>query len=316
MDPSVCTVCRTPVGPDAPRLGGRAFCARHYAKATGSRRALWIATGAAIAGLLLFVLAVNLLVNATGLKLTGWPLTLAGVVLALIPAGLWLIIFYAQDRLEPEPKGYVLGMFALGAFLALTIAIPVARDLLPLPAIAGLRSGRDIVIALAHAILIVGFIQEFLKYAAVRYTIFGNVEFDERIDGIIYGAAAGLGFATALNVQWIIAGGGALLGQAALRATVTALAQASFSGVTGYFLGRAKFERMGKCWLPLGLTLAAVLNGCVTFLLGEVSTSGLSFTPFRGLILAAGVALITFGVLLVLLRRANAAVLAQAKGGA
>ena len=312
MDQGKCTVCGAPVGADAPRLGGRRYCDRHYAKATGNRRGLWLATGASIAGLLLFVVGVNLLVQATGLTLRGWPLTLAGVILALIPAGLWLIVFYAQDRLEPEPKGYVLGLFGLGALLALTIAIPLTRDLLPLPAIAGLGSARDIIIALAHAIFIVGFIQEFLKYAAVRYTIFRSPEFDERVDGIIYGAAAGLGFASALNLHYIISSGGALLGQAALRATVTALAQASFSGVAGYFLGRARFERMGKAWLPLGLCLAAVLNGCVTFLLGEVSTSGLTFTPWRGLILAAGVAILAFGALLVLIRRDNAATLQEA----
>ena len=48
----------------------------------------------------------------------------------------------------------------------------------------------------------IGFIQEFLIYAALRYTVYYSPEFDERVDGIIYAAAAGLGYATTLNLQY------------------------------------------------------------------------------------------------------------------
>jgi len=50
--------------------------------------------------------------------LKGTSLIVAGILMALIPALIWLVFFYQQDRLEPEPKGYVLGVFILGAILA------------------------------------------------------------------------------------------------------------------------------------------------------------------------------------------------------
>jgi RsiW-degrading membrane proteinase PrsW (M82 family) len=156
-----------------------------------------------------------------------------------------------------------------------------------------------------RGICIVGITQEFLKYAAVRYSVFGSVEFDERIDGIIYGAAAGLGYATFLNVEYVLRNGGVDLGIGAVRIAVFALAHASFAGVTGYFLGRAKFENRGPFWLPVGLLLAAILNGVVTTLLSEITRSGLRPTPLNGLILAAVVAAATFIFLFAIMRRSS-----------
>ena len=135
--------------------------------------------------------------------------------------------------------------------------------------------------------------------------MFRSAEFDERIDGIIYGAAAGLGYATYLNVQYVVANGGVDLAIGAVRIAVVALAQASFAGVTGYFLGRAKFENRGPFWLPVGVFLAAVLNGVVNTLLSEITRSGLRPTPLNGLALAALVAAVTFIVLFGVLRRGS-----------
>ena len=97
-----------------------------------------------------------------------------------------------------------------------------------------------------------------------------------------------------------------------MRIVVVALAQASFAGISGYFLGRAKFENMGPFWLPGGLLLASILNSVVTVLVGAISRSGLQVTPLNGLILAAVVAAVTFGLLFVIIRRNNRAVLAGA----
>ena len=231
-------------------------------------------------------------------------------MLAVVPAAIWFTVFYMQDRAEPEPKQYLFGVFALGLLLAAAIGQPLIQNVFQV----NTWAGGSLALRLLAGITIVGAIQEFLKYAAVRYSVYRSPEFDERIDGIIYGAAAGLGYATFLNVNYVISNGGVDLGVGAVRAAVVALAQASFAGVTGYFLGRAKFENRGPFWLPVGLVLAAVLNGVSSTLLSEISRTGLRSTPLNGLILAAALATITFAVLFAIMRRGSRPAAATAGG--
>jgi len=309
MQEPICCVCHIPVSQSARCLGNRWYCDVHYQKVTQDRRGLWVSTVAGIVALLVFVGLVSLLANVTQLSLTGTPLVLVGIVVSLVPAVIWLGVFVQQDRLEPEPKRFILGVFVLGGLLAQAVGIPAIRDLFRVQD--WLAVGQPIV-NLLGSILVIGFVQEYLKYAGVRFTVFGSTEFDERVDGIIYGAAIGVGFATVLNISYVVSSGGVHLGIGVMRIVIVTLAQASFAGVSGYFLGRAKFEDMPFWWLPAGVTLAAVLNGVVSVLLQEVSTQGLRFTPAYGLVLAAAVAGVTFALLFVTIRRINAATLAEA----
>ena len=310
---NICCVCHRAVGPEARRIGERTFCERHYAALTRDRPGAWRAGLGLVAGQVLFVLLVVGLAGLLKPALAGWALGVTGLVLALVPAAMWLAFFYQQDRLEPEPKGYVLGVFVLGALLAQAVGIPLVEDVFDVRRWLPISPWTN----LGGSILVIGFTQEFLKYAAVRYSVYPSAEFDGRVDGVVYGTAAGLGYATMRNVHYVVASGGLNLQAGVIRIVVTALAQASFAGLSGYFLGRAKFEDRPVWWLPGGVALAAVLNGLFTVLRGELTTTGLGlagggFNPWPGLVLAAIVAGATFGVLSYLVRRANRLTLACA----
>ena len=205
------------------------------------------------------------------------------------------------------------GVYVLGGLFAAAVGQPLIRDVFQVQN----WIGDSLLAKLVGAILVVGIIQQFLAYAAVRYTVYYSPEFDERVDGIIYGAASGLGYATVLNLQYVLGNGGVNLGVGAIHVAISALAQASFAGVMGYFLGRAKFEPMGPFWLPAGLLIAAVLNGIVSYVLGEVTSLNTTvrasaFNDWYGLIVAVVVAGATFVALFAVIRRLNAATLAAA----
>jgi len=311
-----CCICGDPVGAAPRQIGGRAYCDRHYARVTASHRGVWATGVVQIAALVVFVLIVELILSSASITLDQTGLLIAGVVLAIVPALMWLAFFYAQDRLEPEPKGYVGGVFLLGALLAASIGTPLLRDVFRTQE----WLGSSTVTTILGSILVVGVVQEFLKYAAVRYSIYQSREFDERVDGIVYGTAAGLGYATMLNIQFVIDSQGADLRAAMIRIVITALAQASFAGITGYFLARAKFEEEPVWWLPSGVALAAILNGIFTYVRGEITTTRLSlsgggFNPWPGLILAAAVALAVLLLLGFMIRRANKITLSGADAG-
>jgi len=315
MDQEVCCVCQKPVAESAPHLGRRAYCDDHYAKVHNDRGSVWRSSLLSVVAVALFAALVAVLAGLLKPVLSGTALLAAGIVLALIPAMLWLAFFYFQDLLEPEPKSYVIAVFVLGALLASAVGIPVVRDLFR----AQDWLSQSLLVNLLGSILVVGFVQEFLKYAAVRYSVYLLPEFDERMDGILYGTAAGLGYATMLNIQFVIESGGVDLGAGVMRVVVTALAQASFAGITGYFLARAKFEDEPVWWLPLGLTVAAVLNGLFTVLRGGVTRvgsamAGRTANPWYGLILATLVAGLTLIVLIFLIRRANRLTLSGDEG--
>lgn len=268
------------------------------------RKHIWRDEFLLIIGLCVFVGIVYALDNALNPVFTPTTLLLTGIFLALVPAFIWMIFFYMQDSAEPEPKGFVMGVFVLGGLLAAAVGIPVVENLFRVSH----WIHNTALTTILGGILVVGFTQEFLKYAAVRYSIYHSDEFDEPTDGVIYATAAGLGYATVLNINFVVSNGGVDLGAGIIRMAVVALAQAAFSGITGYFLGRAKFESEQIWWMPLGITLAATFNGIFNWLLGivtkpTITLSGSTTNTWMGLALAAVVALATTGVILMLVRR-------------
>jgi RsiW-degrading membrane proteinase PrsW (M82 family) len=278
------------------------------------RGAWWQSAIIAVIGVLVFVGIVIGLDAALQPQLSGMALVLIGVLLAIIPAVLWLIFFYMQDRLEPEPKKEVFKIFIVALALAGAIGIPLTDQLFQVQNWL-YRSTSSLVFG---SIFVIGAIETLLIYLAVRYFVYDTDEFDERTDGMVYGTAAGLGYATAINIQFVLSSGGAALGGAEVNVAEVALAHAAFAGVLGYFLGRAKMERERIWWLPLGLLLAALLNGLFTILrsqveIGSITIGAASALPsVAGLILAGALALIVAGVISFLINRDIAQT--QAKG--
>jgi RsiW-degrading membrane proteinase PrsW (M82 family) len=307
-----CVFCDRPIAGEVRTLGGRTYDVEHYERAARENKAAVTPVLIEIGAVVIWSALIAVLARALHPSFSRGGLVMVGIVLAVVPALIWLLAFYQQDRLEPEPKRYIVGIFLLGAILSEAIARPLVRDVFEVQN----WLYDSALVGILGSIFIVGFIQEFLKYAGVRYTVYNSPEFDERIDGIIYGAAIGLGFATMQNIRYVVDNNGVDLSVGAIQVAVNALAHASFSGVVGYFLGRAKFERMGPVWLPLGVTVAAVLNGVVSYALHEIPDlgSGFSYNPWYGLVFAAIVAGATFLVLFSVIRRLNAATLAARVG--
>jgi RsiW-degrading membrane proteinase PrsW (M82 family) len=228
----------------------------------------------------------------------------AAIPLGLIPALLWLIYFYLRDIHEPEPTHYVVGVFLLGALVAAPISTFVTDALFKVPRWGLLpRWGLTEVVA---AFLIVAPVQEVSKYLVVRYTVYLSAEFDEPMDGIVYMTAAGLGFATALNIQQMTRAPQVALTTAAINAVTVTLAHASLSGVVGYALGHAKFlgtQGHQTRVLSIGLAVAMALSGGFSMVEHVATRHGLDYRPAWGLASAALFAVLVFALLSVLVDR-------------
>ena len=308
--PDRCRVCGQPA---AHAVGTHHYCDEHLERATRRLGSLWqvdLLSVGLLVGIVVVVYALDALLKP---RLEGVPLAIAGLLLALVPAAVWLSFFYRRDRREPEPRMMVLGVAVLGALVGSAVVIPLLRDVLDV----GTRLTDSPVTFLIGSILVVGVVQEFAKYLTIRLSVYQSDEFDERADGIVYASAAGVGMAVALNVAFVVESGGVDFGSAAIRIVITALAQASFAAIVGYFLARQKLEARPLWWMPLGIMIAATLNGLFTFLrgtvtVGAIETSGFQFGPWIGLALAAGLALGVTIILTTLIRREFAAPVAEA----
>lgn len=242
-------------------------------------RAHWYAQAAALLGLLVFAAVMR---YAAPLRLN----TVIALVVACIPSVLWLVFFWAVDRRELEPTEYVVEIFLLGALLAQAVVGPLTRDVFQVP-----RWLDDtFATRVLGSILVIGAIQTFVNYAAVRYTVFGTPAMSSVMDGVVYGTAAGLGMATVFNIAFVLDAGGFPTTIAALHVVVTALAQAALGMAVGYFLGRAKVDQ-SHSHLLLGVGLVAALNGIFNMLLNTVSQVGLTQRPWNGLLLALALAI-------------------------
>jgi hypothetical protein len=293
-----CCVCHERLTPPYRTLGGRAYCERHYQAVNKPHSGFWRATLIQIVGMGALAAIVAFLAQSVG-PLSGPGLLLAGVLLAIVPSALWLGFFYQQDRLEPEPKTRVAAVFVLAALLADVFLRRVVSDWFQ----PSQWASRDSVTSLLASILIIAATSQLIIYLAVRLLVYDSEEFDERMDGIIYGTVAGLGVATVSNLYFVLANDGVALGPGVVQTATTALAQASFGGLQGWFMAEAKFEHKPGWWVPLGFALTTLLNGVFSWLIGEVGAAGLQVDPWRSLIFGVLVAMFAFLALAFLMRR-------------
>jgi len=188
------------------------------------------------------------------------PGLIALLFISLGPGILWVWFFYVKDRAEPEPKPLVARAFAYGAISVFPAAFLEAPFRQVITA-----GARDLGALLVVSVLVVGLVEEVVKFVAVKLAAYDNREFNEVMDGVVYAVAAGLGFAATENLFYATSFGIAV---GLFRAFITDLAHASFSGIVGYYLGRARFDaRHAGGLLARGLVVAIVLHGLYDFLI-------------------------------------------------
>jgi RsiW-degrading membrane proteinase PrsW (M82 family) len=190
-----------------------------------------------------------------------WVLASANLVLPFLVSFAWLFFVRQFDRAQPEPLWLVVATFALGALAVIPAGfLEWAWDALsPYTNPTLLTFGRSpsaFPLALVGFIVTVGVSEEGSKLLATWSLARHRREFDEPVDGIVYGAAAALGFAAAENVRYLALGrvDGPLV---ASRAFMSVPAHLFFGTIWGYALGRRLVHPEKKVW-PMFLAAAAL----------------------------------------------------------
>lgn len=164
-----------------------------------------------------------------------WFLLFSAIVPGVIL--LWLVI--ASDKF-PEPPGPLAFTFLLGCLMVGVMAAgaPLFRLIE-----AWLPAGNPLIYGLGHAFLLASIPEEALKLTVLCGYSMGHPSFDERMDGIVYGVTAALGFATIENIVFVMLGG---YDVAASRALLAVPHHAMDGAIMGYFAGKVAINPVRK----------------------------------------------------------------------
>ncbi|QPC46720.1 glutamic-type intramembrane protease PrsW [Mangrovibacillus cuniculi] len=192
------------------------------------------------------------------------------ILSAGIAPGLALLsYFYLRDEFESEPLIQVAKTFIFGAII--TFPVMFIQFVL--------TEENIFTTSFLQAFLSIGFIEEFVKWFILYFAMVKHAEFDEPYDGIVYGAAVSLGFATTENILYLVAHGVEI---AFVRAILPVSSHALFGVVMGYYLGKAKFSPFSRkmYWLLLSFTAPLLLHGLYDFLLLQKGMIAYYVIPF------------------------------------
>ncbi len=194
-------------------------------------------------------------------------MTYAFVALSAVVPSLLLMWYFHRRDVFREPARDLWTVFALGFLIVLPV-LAVARPLEPyIDAISEpLRYG------LASAFFQAAIPEEVFKFLVLGLAA-RRAAFDEPMDGVIYGVAASLGFATLENIVYVANSGFAV----ALTRAFTAVPSHAFLGaIMGYYVGLATFDRHRRgALLGLALAIPILLHGLYDWpLLAAARVSG------------------------------------------
>ncbi|MGI9255172.1 MAG: PrsW family glutamic-type intramembrane protease [Thermomicrobiales bacterium] len=296
---TTCAVCDAPADGPKRQVGGRLFCPEHYPQpAAGSR--LWLS----LVTLLAVMIGLGMLLQLVGPALDplqgGWPPGVVAVALALLPVVIWSVVFRQFDAIEREPAAWEIAVVLLGCLVSAAVVEPLRRGVFEL----NHWWDGSAAWALPVYILAEGALIALAIYLVVRFSVFLSAEFDERADGIVYGALAGLSMGIPYNIRYVLDTPGLKFGYGTARIFVASLVLASVGAVIGFALGQVKFERQPAPFLAFFMLAAAALLGIFEWLALVLGQRGISFPAWQLFLLATLFALLVFGAVSLLARQA------------
>lgn len=147
---------------------------------------------------------------------------------AISPAVAIMTFIYLSKRLELEPLPLIIRMFIIGFIMVFPITFIQyafeAEGIFQTPVM--------------KSIFLAGMLEEFFKWFFLLFVAYRHSDLDHHYDGVIYGVAISLGFATIENILYLFENG---IEIAMLRAIFPVSSHALFGIIMGFYLGKAKF---------------------------------------------------------------------------
>ncbi len=186
------------------------------------------------------------------------------ILIATLPVLGLLYYFWHKDKGEKEPMPLMRDVFLWGLLAIFPVIIVEIF----------LQGGAYVIWEdpplyywIAMPFICVALPEEYAKLHVVKKVAYQNTKFNEIMDGITYCILASMGFAMLENIMYTFQYG---VGIGILRAFTAVPAHALFSGIMGYYIGVAKFQKDPlevRRLFNKGLWLGVLFHGLYDFLL-------------------------------------------------
>ena len=181
------------------------------------------------------------------------------LLLATILPSILIILFFVNSDKFKEPKGEIIKVFIFGILITIPAYIlnTFLRDFW--------YNNTAVSESLISSFLTAAPVEEGLKLSILYYFVYKMKDFNEPLDGIVYGVTVSLGFATLENIYYVY-----LLADhfqttsmalAVLRSFSAVPAHAVFGIFMGYFFMKYAFIKKGDN-LFFAFVIPFVLHGC------------------------------------------------------
>lgn len=200
-----------------------------------------------------------------------------------------LILFMflrSRDRGQVEPVWALWTAFGFG-LLALFVSYILEFTLLPVELI-GIQHFDGSLPALFQVSLIIGVIEEVVKFLPFALFIYRRSFFNEHTDGIIYFVLVGLGFGLPENILYTINNGPEA---GAARLLLTPIFHSATTAFAGYYLARSKVEKRSLVGPIIALTAMILVHAFYDFGL----LSGIAWLAMSSVITTTAVSAALFG---------------------
>lgn len=175
------------------------------------------------------------------------------ILSALAPALGLLYFIYNKDKFQKEPTREILKAFGFGMLsipASLLISVPMtSMGVVPAEPLSVWDHVRV-------AVFGAGIPEEIAKFTLLWLFLRRCRYFDEYVDGIVYAACVGLGFAAVENIMYLIQNFEAWAYVGAMRALFSVPGHFFFAVVMGYFVSKAVFDDVTQRSWNIFLALA------------------------------------------------------------
>lgn len=198
-------------------------------------------------------------------------------IIAITPAIIGISAIYLSDRVDREPLKLLILTYIFGA-LSVIPSIIVEEFLSKFNVFPGVFG------AFYNAFIVAGLTEEYFKRLAITKLAYKTSYFNEKLDGIVYGVFAALGFATVENIIYVVFTytNNPFIGL--YRGIFSVPAHGVFGITMGYYLSLSRFDTdksRKKTNFIKSLFMPVLLHGIFDFILmANIPQLTMLFVPY------------------------------------